>query len=147
MNGSSHTDLFILEPLTILPFSFGRALIDSGASTQVVCIVDRGELPINITWSFNGLELNEEPNITSTVMLKNPSVTRLDSRKSMLAISSVQHIHSAQCAFWVVRWPSSQMAIAVKTLSHGKTIVLRLFFLYCFRKKTLKLVSLFIFRH
>ena len=53
----------------------------------------------------------------------------------------------AQCAFWVVRWPSSQMAIAIKTLSHGKTIVLRLFFLYCFRKKTLKLVSLFIFRH
>ena len=49
--------------------------------------------------------------------------------------------------FWVVRWPSSQMAIAIKTLSHGKTIVLRLFFLYCFRKKTLKLVSLFIFRH
>ena len=54
---------------------------------------------------------------------------------------------NAQCAFWVVRWPSSQMAIAIKTLSHGKTIVLRLFFLYCFRKKTLKLVLLFIFRH
>ena len=54
---------------------------------------------------------------------------------------------TAQCAFWVVRWPCGQMAIAVKTLSHGKTIVLRLFFLYCFRKKTLKLVSLFIFRH
>ena len=54
---------------------------------------------------------------------------------------------TAQCAFWVVRWPCGQMAIAVKTLSHGKTIVLRLFFLYCFRKKTLKLVLLFIFRH
>ena len=116
-------------------------MVNPGASTQVICIVDRGELPINITWSFN-----EEPNIT-TAMLRNLSVTRLDSRKSMLAISSVQHIHSAQCAFWVVRWPSSQMAIAIKTLSHGKTIVLRLFFLYCFRKKTLKLVLLFIFRH
>ena len=56
-------------------------------------------------------------------------------------------IYNAQCAFWVVRWPCGQMAIAVKTLSHGKTIVLRLFFLYCFRKKTLKLVLLFIFRH
>ena len=54
---------------------------------------------------------------------------------------------TAQCAFGVVRWPSGQMAIAVKTLSHGKTIVLRLFFLYCFRKKTSKLVSLSIFRH
>ena len=55
--------------------------------------------------------------------------------------------YTAQCAFWVVRWPCSQMAIAVKTLSIGKTIVLRLFLLYCSRKKTLKLVSLFIFRH
>ena len=59
----------------------------------------------------------------------------------------VGKVPNAQCVFWVVRWPSSQMAIAIKTLSHGKTIVLRLFFLYCFRKKALKLVSLFIFRH
>ena len=47
-------------------------------------------------------------------------------------------LSTAQCAFWVVRWPCGQMAVAVKTLSHGKTIVLRLFFLYCFRKKNFK---------
>ena len=56
------------------------------------------------------------------------------------------HLIIAQCAFWVVQWPSSQMAIAIKTLSQGKTLFLRQFFLYCFRKKTLKLVWLFIFR-
>ena len=54
-------------------------------------------------------------------------------------LEKAMHV-TAQYAFWVVRWPSSQMAIAIKTLSHGKTIVLRLFFLYCFRKKTFKLV-------
>ena len=43
--------------------------------------------------------------------------------------------YSAQCAFWVVRWPCSQKAVAAKTLSHGKTILLRLFFLCSFRKK------------
>ena len=57
------------------------------------------------------------------------------------------HCSNAQCALWAVRWPCSILAIAVKTLSHVKTIVLRLFFLYCCRKKTLKLVLLFIFRH
>ena len=41
----------------------------------------------------------------------------------------------AQCTLWAVRWLSSILAIAVKTLSHGKTIFLRLFFLCCFRKK------------
>ena len=52
-----------------------------------------------------------------------------------------------KCAVWAVRWPCGIFAIAVKTLSHGKTIFLRLFFLCSFRKKTWKLVSLFIFRH
>ena len=54
---------------------------------------------------------------------------------------------SAQCAFWVVRWPCGQKLKSKNTLSDGKKIFLRLFFLCCFRKKTLKLVSLFIFRH
>ena len=59
------------------------------------------------------------------------------------SLKSHMLVHSAQCAFWVVRWPSSQIAIAVKTLSHGKTIVLRLFFLYSFKKKTSKLLFRF----
>ena len=33
----------------------------------------------------------------------------------------------AQGAVWAVRWPCSILAIAVKTLSRGKTIFLRLF--------------------
>ena len=45
-----------------------------------------------------------------------------------------------------VRWPRGILAIVVKTLSHGKTIFLRLFFLCSVRKKTWKLVWLFIFR-
>ena len=43
---------------------------------------------------------------------------------------------TAQCALWEVRWPYSNLTIGVKTLSHGKTILLRLFFLCSFRKKT-----------
>ena len=54
---------------------------------------------------------------------------------------------SAQCAAWGVRWSCSILASAVKTLSYGKTIFFRLFFLCSFRKKNWKLVSLFIFQH
>ena len=56
-------------------------------------------------------------------------------------------LSSAQCAFCQVRWPCGQKLKSKNTLSDGKKIFLRLFFLCCFRKKTLKLVSLFIFRH
>ena len=55
--------------------------------------------------------------------------------------------HNAQFAVWVVQWPCGILALAIKTLSHGKAIFLRLFFLCSFRKKTWKLFSLFIFRH
>ena len=58
----------------------------------------------------------------------------------------IQVMSSAQCAVWVVQRPCDILAVAVKTLSQGKTIFLRLFFLCSFRKKTWKLVSLFIFR-
>ena len=54
---------------------------------------------------------------------------------------------NAQCAFWALRWPYGQKLKSKNTLSDGKKMFLRLFFLCCFRKKTLKLVSLFFFRH
>ena len=37
--------------------------------------------------------------------------------------------HSAQCAFWVVRWPCGQKLKSKNTLSDGKKIFLSLFFL------------------
>ena len=57
---------------------------------------------------------------------------------------------SAQCAAWGVRWPCSILAIAVKTLSYGKTIFLRRFFLCSFSysqnfRKGRKLENLFRF--
>ena len=47
-------------------------------------------------------------------------------------------------AVWVVRWPCSILAIAVKILSHGKTIFLRLFFL-CSFSDIFKIVAVLIF--
>ena len=56
-------------------------------------------------------------------------------------------VHIAQCAVLAERWLCGILVIAVKTFSLGKTIFLRLLFLCCFRKKTIKLVSFFIFQH
>ena len=51
-------------------------------------------------------------------------------------VYSVDMVYTAQCAVWAIQWPCGILAIAVKTLSHGKTRFLRLFFLCSFRKKT-----------
>ena len=65
----------------------------------------------------------------------------------LLLLISKETVTNAQCAFCQVRWPCGQKLKSKNTLSDGKKIFLRPFFLCCFRKKTLKLVSLFIFRH
>ena len=51
-------------------------------------------------------------------------------------VYSVDMVYTAHCAVWAIRWPCGILAIAVKTLSHGETIFLRLFFLCSYWKKT-----------
>ena len=46
--------------------------------------------------------------------------------------------HNAQCAVWAIRWPGGVLTIAVRTLSNGKTIFLRLFFLCSFRERCIE---------
>ena len=103
------------------------------------------------SWSKdNGLTISEEPleerrsDLQGLVLrgqtLPEPPYTEVETKNGHVA-------HIAQCAFWVLRWPCGQKLKSKNTLSDGKKMFLRLFFLCCFRKKTLKLVSLFIFRH
>lgn len=40
----------------LLPFSFGEEPIYVGQSAQLTCFVTDGDLPLEITWSFNGTE-------------------------------------------------------------------------------------------
>ena len=75
---------FFVEPPSIVPFSFGRDVIDSGEYAQLTCVVSRGDMPITITWSLKGQELNSGPSITTTM---------LGRRASMLVISSVDYSH------------------------------------------------------
>ena len=82
---SSLTQFFcILEPPRIVPFSFGSAVVDSGDFAQLTCAVSRGDMPITITWSLKGQELNSGPSVTTTMV---------GTRTSMLIISDVDYTH------------------------------------------------------
>ena len=82
---SSLTQFFcIIEPPRIVPFSFGSAVVDSGDFAQLTCAVSRGDMPITITWSLKGQELNSGPSITTTMV---------GTRTSMLIISDVDYTH------------------------------------------------------
>jgi hypothetical protein len=75
----------IAEKPEILPFTFGSASVDEGLYVQVSCVVQRGDLPLSITWSLKGDIVSSEPGM---------STTQLGPRASMLSIHSVGHRHS-----------------------------------------------------
>ena len=81
---SSYTfhNSLILEPPKIVPFSFGTAVVDSGEFAQLTCVVSKGDMPIQITWSLMGKDVNSGSS-TSTTML--------GQRASMLVINSVDY--------------------------------------------------------
>ena len=59
-------------------------MVDSGDFAQLTCAVSRGDLPIIITWSLKGQELNSGPSVTTTM---------IGTRTSMLIISDVDYTH------------------------------------------------------
>ena len=65
-------------------------MIDSGAFAQLICVVSHGDMPVTITWSLHGKQLNSGPSITTNM---------LGQRTSMLTIASVsyQHIGKYTC--------------------------------------------------
>ena len=72
-----------LEPPVIAPFSFSP-VVNTGVFAQLTCVVSQGDLPITISWSLKGQELNSGPSITSNM---------LGQRVSMLVIASVDYTH------------------------------------------------------
>lgn len=77
----SNVTLFhILAPPTVVPFSFGSDPIQSEQVASVQCTVSSGDLPLTITWTFNG-----DPVILSDII----SITKSGHRISTLVIESV----------------------------------------------------------
>ena len=76
--------MYFLEPPKLAPFSFASSIIDSGEFAQLTCAVSKGDMPLTITWSLKGKDLNSGDSITTTM---------LGTRASMLVIPSVDYSH------------------------------------------------------
>ena len=88
VNGNSQEgteSIVFTEKPVIVPFSFGRDVVNQEDFVQLTCVVTRGDKPLSITWSLKGDIVSSDPTLTTTM---------LGSQASMLVISSVDYHHS-----------------------------------------------------
>ncbi|XP_040165891.1 Down syndrome cell adhesion molecule-like protein Dscam2 isoform X40 [Anopheles arabiensis] len=74
----------MVTPL-ILPFEFGEEAFDTGSTASVSCIITKGDVPIDIGWSFNGRRLAANDAIM---------ITNGGPRVSILSIDAVDSRHA-----------------------------------------------------
>lgn len=63
----------------IAPFSFGDSPVHSGQSAQVTCLVSEGDLPLTITWSFQGKLIDSNSGVITTNIGKKANSLLIDS--------------------------------------------------------------------
>ena len=86
VNPREGTELILFtEKPDILPFSFGREILNQGDFAQLTCVISRGDKPLTITWSLKGDIINSDPTLSTTM---------LGTQASMLVITSVDYHHS-----------------------------------------------------
>ena len=68
----------------IIPFSFGKDVVNQGEFAQLTCVVSKGDKPLTITWSLKGDIINSDPTLSTTM---------LGTQASMLVITSVDYSH------------------------------------------------------
>lgn len=61
------------------PFTFGESAIHSGQTIQVTCLVSEGDLPLNITWTFNSVPLDSQSSVNPLRAGKKASLLLFDS--------------------------------------------------------------------
>ena len=76
---------FFTELPEIIPFSFGKDVVNQGEFAQLTCVVSKGDKPLTITWSLKGDIVSSDPTLTTTM---------LGTQASILVISSVDYQHS-----------------------------------------------------
>lgn len=74
-------------PPQIHPFSFGNEAVNSGDLVSVTCAIFKGDLPINISWTLNGLNTN---------ILEGVATGSMNRKTSQLTIESAQAHHSGE---------------------------------------------------
>ena len=84
-NGTCTGNILFAEKPDIVPFSFGRDVVNQGDFAQLTCVVSRGDRPLSITWSLKGDIVSSDDTMTTTM---------LGTQASMLVIQSVDYQHS-----------------------------------------------------
>lgn len=69
----------------ILPFDFGEEAVNYGDLTSLTCSITKGDLPIEITWFHNGLQVVKSDSI---------SIVKANRKISMLSIDSARANHA-----------------------------------------------------
>lgn len=77
---------FLTEPPEILPFNFGKEVLDEGDFAHVSCIVTKGDMPISMSWSLQGDQVSVSDSSIST--------SQAGPRASFLSITSVSNRHT-----------------------------------------------------
>ena len=78
-------NILFTEMPVIVPFTFGRDVVNQGDFVQLTCVITRGDHPLSITWSLKGDIINSGPTLTTTM---------IGTQTSLLMISSVDYHHS-----------------------------------------------------
>lgn len=72
-------------PPKIAPFDFGEEAQNSGDSVSVQCTISSGDLPMNISWLFNGSSIDATYGVRTV---------RFGKKVSLLTIDAVRGIHA-----------------------------------------------------
>jgi hypothetical protein len=86
----SATGIFIIEfPVhpRITPFDFGDQQIYDGQTAQLACMVLIGDMPIEISWTFEGKKLSQSMGYR---------ISQVGPRSSILLIDPVEPIHGGK---------------------------------------------------
>jgi len=67
------------------PFSFGEDPLSAGESPSLKCSVSHGDLPLTLTWFFNGQPIADRADV---------STANVGRRASILSIDSVSGAHA-----------------------------------------------------
>ncbi|KAJ2950045.1 hypothetical protein O0L34_g11384 [Tuta absoluta] len=83
---SYSTELVVKVPPVVVPFNFGEVPSNPGDTAVVNCVVTKGDLPLDISWTFSSetIDSNQQRDITTTP---------LGPRASVLTINSVSANH------------------------------------------------------
>lgn len=82
----------------LAPFSFGDEAANAGEMATVQCAVIKGDLPIDVVWSFNGREIEAANGAFDEHNYDNPdiAISRNSKRASTLTIESVAARHAGE---------------------------------------------------